>query len=57
MSCLLAIQINEEEFTKDEHEVTAILIENYTKERILEEACKYTYLHLWTFKTPIFMTP
>jgi len=50
MFSLLAIQINEGEFTKDEHEVTAILIENYTKEQLLKKACKDTYIKPYVIK-------
>ena len=50
MYSLLAIQINEGEFTKDEHEGTAILTENDTKERVLEKACKDTYIKPYVIK-------
>ena len=43
MSTLVAIPVKEGEFTKEEHEETAILLENYSKEKVLRNALRSFY--------------
>lgn len=50
MSQLVAIQINEGDFTKEEHEGTAILVENDTVERVLTNALKDSYVTSYVIK-------
>jgi hypothetical protein len=50
MSSLKAIQIQEGDFTKEEHEGTAILVENDTTERVLQGALRDTYVKPYVIK-------
>ena len=47
---LVAIPIQEGEFTKEEHEVTAILVEDDTKDRVLKNSLNDVYVHPYVVK-------
>jgi hypothetical protein len=47
---LIYVKVNEGEFTKEEHEVTSILVENDTKERFLKEALLDIYIKPYVIK-------